>query len=124
MTGDLSDDRGDLLVEREVAVLDQKPSDPPEIDGREEVLQVKVENPAAVSVLTGVGDDRLAALEAVRGSVVEVSGRLDLLLAILKEVGQFPLEFFSFSVGALIVRCPPDRFGISNVVYLLAGGIL
>jgi hypothetical protein len=101
VTGNLSDDRRDLLVEREIAVLDQKSSDPAEIDGWEEVLKVEVKNPAAVAVLPGVGDDRLAALESVRGPILKISGLLDFVLAVLEKIGQPSLEVLQLVGGCL-----------------------
>jgi hypothetical protein len=92
VTGDLSDDRGDLLVEREVAVLDKESPNAAEVDRGEEVLEVEIQNPAASPVLACIRDDRLVFLESVRGPVFQAPGLFDLELAILKEIGQFSLE--------------------------------
>jgi hypothetical protein len=91
VTCNLRNNRGDFLVEREIAVLEQKAAHPSEVNRRKEVLQVEVENPSAVTVLAGVGDDRAFALETVRRPVLSLRGRVDFSDAVLQEVGQMAL---------------------------------
>ncbi len=51
---DLRDDRRDLLIELEVVVVNEEAAHPPEIEAREEVLEVEIEDIAPALVTAGL----------------------------------------------------------------------
>src|SRR3954454_21333159 len=57
VTRDLRNDRGNALMQREIPVLNEEAADAAEVDRREKVFQVDVEDIAAMAVPAGVRDD-------------------------------------------------------------------
>ena len=95
----------------EVPVLEQETADPTEIDRREKIFQVEVEDPPAVAVLSGVGDDRPLALEAVGRPVLAVVGSVNFVDAVLQEVGQLALQNLQCINRCLDRSLPTVSFG-------------
>ena len=89
---DLSDRRGDGVVKGEVGVLDEEATNAAEVNRREKVLEVDVERPPTVSMLSRVRDDRFLALEAVCGPVLSLGGQIDLVDAVLQEIREATLQ--------------------------------
>ncbi len=85
MTRNLRNNSGDILVQFEVSVLDQEAADPPEIDRREEILKVEIEDVAAVPMLSRVGDYRPLTLEAMGRPILAVLANVYLVETVLKE---------------------------------------
>ena len=86
MTRNLRDHRRDVLVQLEISVLDKEAAHPAEVDRWEEILQVEVEDPPTVAVLSGVGDNRPLALEAICRSVFALVGNVDFVDTVLQKV--------------------------------------
>lgn len=82
----------------ETVVVDEEPSDPAEIEGREEVAEVEVEYVAPPLVPTRVGDDRMLASKSVRERPPPAVG-VDLVSARIEGVGQVPLQPLELRVG-------------------------
>src|SRR5437588_5950039 len=111
MAGDLRDDRSDLVIQCKISVLDEETPDAAKVDRREEILQIKIEHPAPLPVLTRVRDDRAVTLESVRDEVFDLAGLLDLLHAVLEEIGETSLQFFKLLGGRL------DRTSAARAVW-------
>jgi hypothetical protein len=84
VTCDLREHRCDLVIQLEVAILEEETPDSPEVDGRKELLKVEVEDPPAVTMLPTVRNDRMLSLEAVCSPILEVPGSVDLVCAVLQ----------------------------------------
>ena len=54
---DLRDDRGDLLLQGKMFVLDEEASNSSEVYGGEEILEIEVENVAPALMQGRIGDD-------------------------------------------------------------------
>jgi len=66
IAGYLGQDGGNLGVQHEVGILDEKAPDSAKIDGRKEILKVNIEYVPPLIMLYGVRNDRAMSLESVR----------------------------------------------------------
>lgn len=66
MAGYLGQDGGNLSVQHEVGILDEKAPDSAEIDGWKEILKVNIEYVLPLLMLYGVRNDRTMSLESMR----------------------------------------------------------
>ncbi len=78
--------------QRKIPVFEEETADTAEIDRREEITKVKIENTTTVSVLPRIRQDRTAPLKYVRDSFAISLGYLYFLNAILKQHRQFLLQ--------------------------------
>ncbi len=124
MTRSLRDHRRHFLMQLEISVLEQETANPAEVDRWKEILQVKIEDPSAVPVLSGVCNNRPLALEAVCSSVLALLGSVDFVDAVLKEVrqpalqelqginrcldGSLPARHCVWEFGRSCISSPPD----------------
>jgi hypothetical protein len=92
MACDLCNDRRDGRREGKITIFGEKSEDTPEIDGREKVLEVRIEYVALVSMRCGVRDDREVALESVRQSTLTSrAGLFELHVDIQKKIRELRL---------------------------------
>jgi hypothetical protein len=92
MTRDLSEQSRDLRLKCEVPVEHEECSDATEIDRREEILQVEIQNISSSTVFRRVGNDGTIAFESVRQLIFEPSCLIDFLRAVLQKIRQIPLQ--------------------------------
>ena len=117
MARDLCENGCDVLMQAEVFVADEVAADASEVDGGKEIVEVDVEGVAAVPVFVMIDRSR-------RKPWTTRSGLVAVLLASSwqswRRMESFCWTTLSFSVGALIVRVPPWRLRMVNVVYFAA----
>ena len=65
IAGYLGQDGGNLGMQHEIGILDEKTPDSTKIDGRKEILKVNIEYIPPLMMLYGVCDDRTISLESV-----------------------------------------------------------
>src|SRR5882724_7109568 len=92
VTRNLRDHRCNVFVQFEVSIPEKETTHPAEVDRWKEILQVEIEDPAAVAVLSGICDDRPLALEAVSCPVLALLSCVDFVHAVLQEIGQLALQ--------------------------------
>jgi hypothetical protein len=66
IAGYLGQDGGNLGVQHEIGILDEKAPDSAKIDGWKEILKVNIEYVSPLMMLYGVRNDRAMSLESVR----------------------------------------------------------
>jgi hypothetical protein len=66
VAGYLAQDGGNLGMQHEIGILDEKAPDSAKIDGWKEILKVDIEYIPPLMMLYGVCDDRTISLESVR----------------------------------------------------------
>jgi hypothetical protein len=101
VTSDLRQHRRDVVLQAEMFIADEIAADSPKVDGRKEILEIKVEHPSPVSMLRGVGDDRTIPPETMRDIVLSLLFSVYLIKAILEQDGEFQLKEFQFFVWSL-----------------------
>ena len=92
MAGDLCQHGGDVLLYFEISVLDEESTNPPKVNRRKEILQIDIENPPPMAVLSCIRDDRPLTFESVGSPVLELPRTVDVVEAILQQVGKLPLQ--------------------------------
>ena len=111
VTRDLRDDRCHILVQKEALVLNEVTTDAAEIDRREKVLEVNVEDMAPVAMLVSVCDDRSLALEAMRYTVLPLLRIIYFINAVLKQAGNLLLHKFQLIGGGFDSSRPALTLG-------------
>ena len=83
MAGDLSENRCDLGIKREMLVIYEKSANPTKIYRSKEVLKVDIEDETSFEMLRSVGDDGTFFLEPMGKLIVQFLGLYDLCRAAL-----------------------------------------
>ena len=102
IASDLRQNGRHLWLQREVLVLQEESTHPPEVDRSKEVFEVEIEDKSFVAMSSCVRDDRALAFETMRNPIrmlvviASLVRLVDLVNAVLKHVGKPSLQKLEF----------------------------